>query len=505
MKACYAEQMRAIDRSASEIGGIPSIVLMENAAIACVEELKKDFGSLKEKSILILCGKGNNGGDGFAIARHLTLLGANVSVALTSGDEFKGDAEINYNIIVNMNVPIISEYEPMELEGNIRCSDIIIDAIFGTGIHGVISGVPAETIELVNSFNKYVLSVDIPSGINADTGEICGGCIHATKTVTFAAWKIGMLLYPGADCTGEVVTAPISIPQSIIDMNEASINVIDDDFLKENYPSRRRDTNKSSYGKIFIIAGSRGMSGAAYMSSQSALYGGAGLVTVGICESISSAMEAKTTEAMTLVLDDCDGHIAYTAEPEILRQLEKCDTVLIGPGLGRSREAARIVKTVLTESRVPVIVDADALYAVSQNIGMLRECSCPLIFTPHEMEMARLINEDVEYVRSHRIEVSREFCEKYGVTLILKGSHTLITAPDLTQYINITGNPGMATGGSGDVLAGLTAALTARISDETKAAATAVYLHGIAGDIAAKKYGMDGMTAVDIMECLRNP
>jgi NAD(P)H-hydrate epimerase len=247
------------------------------------------------------------------------------------------------------------------------------------------------------------------------------------------------------------------------------------------------------------------MSGAAYMSSQSALYGGAGLVTVGICESISSAMEAKTTEAMTLVLDDCDGHIAYTAEPEILKQLEKCDTVLIGPGLGRSREAARIVKTVLTESKVPVIVDADALYAVAQNIGMLRECSCPLIFTPHEMEMARLINEDVEYVRSHRIEVSREFCEKYGVTLILKGSRTLITAPDLTQYINITGNPGMATGGSGDVLAGLTAALTARISDETKAAAAAVYLHGIAGDLAAKKYGMDGMTAVDIMECLRHP
>lgn len=503
MKACYANQMRRVDRDASQIGGIPSIVLMENAALACVEELKKDFGTLTDMSVLIFCGKGNNGGDGFAIARHLKLMGANVTVYPISGTELKGDALINYDITEKLGCVRDFVGVGSELGLEIKAADIVIDAIYGTGIHGTVRGNGYEVISLINENADYIMSVDIPSGINADTGEVCGICVHASKTVTFAAWKIGMLMYPGADYVGEVVVAPISIPEYIIDMDKSLVEVIDEKYSLRSRLKRNKNTQKGDYGKIFIIAGSRGMSGAAYLASQSALYGGAGLVTLGVCESIADAMEAKTTEAMTLPLKDIDGHISMAAEPEILRQMDKSDVILIGPGLGRSRDAARIVRNVLKASRVPVVVDADALFAIAQDMTILRDCVCPLIFTPHEMEMARLIDADVNYVKANRLEVSRDFCEKYGITLILKGSRTIVTTPELKQYINITGNPGMATGGSGDVLAGLTAALTARVDNESEAAVMAVRLHGLSGDYAAKKYGMDGMTASDIMDALR--
>lgn len=501
MKVCYAEQMRNIDRAAMEKAGIPGIVLMENAAIACVNELKNDITN--PEKVLIFCGKGNNGGDGFAVARHLFNAGIDTEVFLVCGDGIGGDAKINLDIISGMNVPVRNaDYTLKELALIIKSADVVIDAIYGTGIHGEIQGFPAEVIRCINENAKYVLSVDIPSGINADTGEICGVCVNANKTVTFAAYKLGMLMFPGADYTGDVVVSPISIPDYIIEEQSISINIADKAFVERNYPCRTKNSQKSNYGKIFIIAGSKGMSGAAYLSSQAALYGGAGLVTVGVCESISSAMEVKTTEAMTLVLDDTDGHIAYTAEMEILKQLDKSDVVLIGPGLGRSREAARIVKTVLTQSKVPVIADADALYAIAMDIDMLKNCNCPVILTPHEMEMARLADKGVEYIAANRIDISRSFCEEYGVTLILKGHHTIVTSPELKQYINITGNPGMATGGSGDVLAGLIAALTARITDPSTAAAIAVRLHGEAGDKAAQRHGMDAMTALDILEGL---
>jgi len=497
MKACYAEQMRHIDRAAMEYAGIPGIVLMENAAIACVEELAG------AKKVIIFCGKGNNGGDGFAIARHLYNNNVDVMVYPVCGEDVKGDAKTNFDIITNMGVPIISDgYTLKELALEIKCADVVVDAIYGTGIKGEIEGFSAEIITLINENAKFVLSVDIPSGINADTGKICGVAVKADKTVAFGAYKVGMLMFPGSDYAGEVKVAPISIPEYIIEEQGIEINVIDENFVDKYYPKRKNDSQKGDYGKVFILAGSRGMSGAAYMSSQSALYSGAGLVTVGVCESIADAMEAKTTEAMTVVLDDTDGHIAYGAEMEILKQLERCDVALIGPGLGRSREVSRIVRTVLSHSNVPVVVDADALYAVAMDLDMLRHCNCPLILTPHEMEMARLINSDVEYVRNNRIEASREFCEEYGVTLVLKGHHTLVTSPALEQYINITGNPGMATGGSGDVLAGLISSLVARIDDETIAASLAVRIHGEAGDKAMEKYGMDAMTALDICECL---
>ena len=500
-KACYAEEMRNLDRAATEIGKIPSILLMENAALACVEELKKDF-ELSECRVAVFCGKGNNGGDGLAIAKHLYNAGIDVNIYLVNGNDFSGDAKTNYDIVNAMDVPVDTVTDTDGLEYVIRSYDVIVDAILGTGISGDVRGPVFDVIRLINQNARYVLSVDVPSGINSDSGEICGICINANKTVTFAAYKIGMFMYPAADSMGEIVVAPISIPDMVIKSQNLQVNVTDSDFVREVIPKRNNNTQKSDYGKLLIIAGSRGMTGAAYLASEAALKSGAGLITLACPESVNTILENKTTEVMTLPLSDNDGHFAYSAALEIISKINEFDAVLIGPGIGRSDDVQEFVKTVLKGCDVPVIVDADALYAVAQNKDILKECTCDLIFTPHAMEMSRLTGLDISYIEENRIQVSREFSEETGAVLLLKGHHSLVTAPSLVQYINSTGNPGMASGGSGDVLAGIIAAFVARGIDVKSAAAVGAYIHGMAGDIAKEHYGEESLSAKNILECL---
>lgn len=503
-KACYAEEMRAVDRAAAKIGGIPSIILMENAAIACVDQLKADF-DITEKSVLIFCGKGNNGGDGLAVARHLYNMGVDVFVYLVSGNTYTGDAKINYDIALGMDIPMEVITDIDNLGHIVRSYDIVIDAILGTGISGIVRGMAYDVIEIINENAKYVMSIDVPSGINSDSGEICGVCIRADKTVTFAGYKVGMLMYPAADYTGEIVVDMISVPEHVILSQHLDKCVTDSEFVRRLIGNRKRNTQKGDYGKLLIIAGSQGMSGAAYLSSQAALKSGAGLITLACCESINSALEAKTTEVMTLPLPDDDGHISYAAIPDITARLNKVSAVLIGPGLGKSEDVREVVEAVLKNSRVPVIVDADAINAVASNMNVLRDCVCELIFTPHAMEMSRLTGHEIEYIEDNRIDVSRDFAEEYGAVLLLKGSHTIITAPDLEQYINLTGNPGLASGGSGDVLSGIIAAFVARWNGEERTAmavAAAAYVHGLAGDIAAQRFGQESMSAGDVLNCL---
>ncbi|MCH5212165.1 MAG: NAD(P)H-hydrate dehydratase [Oscillospiraceae bacterium] len=500
-KACYSQEMRAVDRAAEALGAVPGIILMENAALACVNEIKKNFDSTKS-SIAVFCGKGNNGGDGLAIARHLYNAGADITVFLVSGNEFKGDAKINFDIINNMDVPMEAVTDTEELSYIVRSFDIVVDAILGTGISGTVRGMAYDVIGIINDNAKYVLSVDVPSGINSDSGEICGVCINANKTVTFGAYKIGMFLYPGADFTGEIVVDAISIPQHVLNSQNLQINVTDSEFVRSIIKQRTNNSHKGDYGKLLIIAGSRGMSGAAYMSAQAALKTGAGLITIACCNSINDILETKTTEVMTIPLPDTAGHIAYPAISDILPQVEKSDAVLIGPGLGRSKDVEDIVCAVLKNSRVPVIVDADAIWAVAKNKSVLADCACEIVFTPHAMELSYLTGLDIAYIEENRIEVSKELSEEYGATVLLKGHHTIVTAPDLTQYINNTGNPGLASGGSGDVLAGIIAAFAAQGADSAAAAAAAAYIHGLAGDIASRRFGMESMTACDVLGCL---
>lgn len=500
-KACYAQQMREIDAAAETLGNIPGIVLMENAAIACVRELEKSF-DLSKATVAVFCGKGNNGGDGLAIARHLYNSGVSVKIYLVNGNDFSGDAKINYDIVNAMDIPLDSVADTEGFEYVIRSYDIVIDAIFGTGINAAVRGLAFELIKLINENARYVLSVDVPSGINSNSGDICGICINADKTVTFAAYKIGMFMYPAADSVGEIVIADISIPDHVINSQNIQINVTDSEFVKKLMKKRDNNTHKGDYGKILIIAGSVGMSGAAYLSAQAALKSGGGLVTLACPASVNSVLESKTTEVMTMPLQDKDGHIDYMSSSSILSVIDSFDAILIGPGLGRSQDAQNIVKAVLKSSKVPVVVDADAIFAFSNDSDILRECSCDLIFTPHSMEMSRLTGLDVSYIEENRIDVSKEFCEESGATLLLKGHHSVVTAQSLEQYINNTGNPGLATGGSGDVLAGIVVSLAARGIDCAKAAAAAAYIHGSAGDIAMERYGQESMSAENVLECL---
>lgn len=502
MKACYAHQMREMDKRASDEAKIPGIILMENAAIACVNELFKTFSDLSGKSVAVFCGKGNNGGDGLAIARHLYNRGVKVSVYYVCGTDYKGDALTNYEIIngLAIDTEIISDSELYEYI--ISSYDVVVDAIFGTGIHGSISGAAADIIDIINQNAKYVLSVDIPSGLNADSGEICGSCINADKTVTFAAYKVGMFMYPGADCTGEIIVADISMPKSISCDEKYGINVIDNDFIRKNFPKRENNSHKGDYGKLLVIAGSAGMSGAAYLSSQAAILSGCGLVTLAVPDCINDALESKTTEVMTLPLPSFDGHLSIKATEKLLKKISKCDAVLIGPGLGTSNDVLIILEEVLKNSSVPVIIDADAINSISKNTDLIKKCGCDLLFTPHSMEMSRLSGLEISYIEENRLEVSREFAEEYGATVILKGHHTIVTSSDAVQYINNTGNPGLAGGGSGDVLAGIVSAFAARGIPLGEAAAMAVYIHGLAGDIAAERYGMESTTAQKILDML---
>ena len=268
LKACYAEEMRNLDRAATEIGKIPSILLMENAALACVNELKKDF-DVSKCSVAIFCGKGNNGGEGLAIARHLYNAGVKVNIFLVSGNDFSGDAKINYDIVNAMDVPVDTVTDTEDFEYVIRSYDIVIDAILGTGISGDVRGLIFDVIRLINENARYVMAVDVPSGINSDSGEICGICINADKTVTFAAYKTGMFMYPAADSVGEVVVAPISIPKTVVNSQNLQINVTDADFVRNVIPGRSNNSQKGDYGKLLIIAGSKGMTGAAYLAAES--------------------------------------------------------------------------------------------------------------------------------------------------------------------------------------------------------------------------------------------
>ena len=496
MKVCTASQMRNIDRMAEELGSIPSIVLMENAAIACVEEILK-IESLK--SVAVFCGKGNNGGDGLAIARHLYNRGIETYVYLVCGAEFLGDALINFEITSKLGVKIIELHDTDTLDLCIKNCDVIVDAIFGTGINGEIEGIAKDVINSINENAKYVLSVDIPSGVNADTGKISSVTVKADKTVTFAAYKLGMLLYPGAEKTGEIVLKDISIPQYIINEQNVSINVIDQKRVELIRPQRADNSHKGDYGKILIIGGSKGLTGAVILACEACMRMGAGLVTAAVPESLNGIFEVRLTEAMTLPLNDKNGQLDKMCIPQILDGLNDYDVCLFGPGIGRSEDVVLILEAVLKESQIPVIIDADGLWAFSRKTQMLDECKAGVVLTPHEMEMSRIINCSVDYLAENRQFLSHKYATDNGVTLVLKGHHTIVTSPGGEQYININGNSGMATGGSGDVLAGIIAAIMARSETETDAGIVGVYIHGLAGDMAAYEMGKDSMVASDIV------
>jgi len=468
---------------------------MENAALSCLKHIP--FSA--DTRVVVFCGRGNNGGDGLAVVRHLMMNGIDTAAVLVGGNDFRGDALINYNILKRMKGKIIDISEISSLEYFIRSYDIVIDAIYGTGIHGAVTGAAYDAIENINKYSRFTLSVDIPSGINADNGHICGICVKADVTVTFAAYKFGLVLYPGCDYTGRIFLENISIPQYIIDEQDIQVNLIDNMLLRKLCPKRESNSHKGDYGKIFIVGGCTGMTGAVTMASQAALYSGGGLITAGVPESLNAVFENKLTEVMSYPLADNGGNISTEAIDSIIEKANACDVILFGVGIGRSEDIFIILKNIFERCRVPIIIDADGLYALSRDIDILQNAVSEIIITPHTGEFSRLIGKSTEDIERARMDFSREFAEKYGITLILKGSKTIVACPSGEQFVNINANAGMATGGSGDVLAGMLSSFVARGMTVTDAAVFAVGMHGLAGDICMRRNGIESVTAGGII------
>lgn len=524
MKILTAQQMREIDRLTVERYGIPYAPLMETAGSRVVEEIL----SLKHEpgftSYTIFCGKGNNGGDGAVIARLLWMRGAaNVNVFLLgSFEETVGEARINFDILRRLSAEQVrSSGWPMnfleitteeELDQALLADNVIIDAIFGTGLSRAAQGLYARAIEFINEQKKLmddsltIVSVDLPSGLSSDQGQPIGPFVHADLTVSFTAPKIGNVIAPAADANGRLVIASIGSPDELLRETVSWLHLVDESGPAEWLRASRRtaSAHKNAVGDVLLIAGSRGKSGAAALASEAILRAGAGLATVATAASAQSLLVTQViNEVMTEPLAETEsGSIAETALARALELAEARNVVAIGPGLSSSEESTRTFVRGFVERRTtPLVIDADGLNALAPwPEGLKGSDALPIIITPHPGEMARLTGKTNAEVVADRLNVAREFAVRNQVITVLKGSRSLIASPEGEVYVNPTGNAGMATAGSGDVLTGLLAGLLAQQSDDPLGATiTAVYLHGLAGDLAAAKLGMRSLLASDLI------
>jgi ADP-dependent NAD(P)H-hydrate dehydratase / NAD(P)H-hydrate epimerase len=515
MKILTADQMRAVDRLTTANYNLPSILLMENAAARTVEAIEKKFGAMSNRRALVICGKGNNGGDGAAVARLLAVTGAAADVLLLGRvDEARGDARNNFEIIRALAASSsqsrfieIESLEQLREAAAANRPDIVIDAIFGTGLARPAAGWFAETIELINSLGEGVpvVAVDVPSGVASDAAELIGPAVRAHLTVTFTAPKIANILPPACEASGELIVARIGSPAELIAASGSQLNLIEEEDVARWLKASRRSSqaNKGDAGKVLVVAGSRGKTGAACMVGEAAMRAGAGLVTIATPESSQPIVAAHLiVECMTEPLAETAlGAVSREAAERAMALAAARDVVTLGPGLGSAEETTRaFVRSMVIERERPMVLDADALNALvpwAEKIAGSR--AHPLILTPHPGEMARLTGKTISDVLHNRVEVAREFAILHGVILVLKGSRTLVAAPDGEVYVNPTGNPGMATGGTGDVLTGIIAGLLAQKTDAPLAATiAAVYLHGLAGDLAAARRGTRALIATDI-------
>lgn len=496
MKIATREQVRKIDRSTIEDYKIPGLVLMENAGRSVTELITKNYPNVH--NIAIFCGTGNNGGDGFVIARHLISKGFNTTTFIC-GDEqkYRGDALLNYKSLKNIGtkILILKEKPPHNLE-----CDLIVDSIFGTGLDREVEGFYKHIIEFLNSCSAPILSVDIPSGLDANSGRLLGCCIKANTTVTFALPKIGTVIYPGVEYCGDLYVSNITTPGNLEDsINLELITAYD---IRPLIHTRNKDTHKGTYGHLFILSGSPGKSGAATLSAIGAQRIGTGLVTVGVPESLNPVIEEKLTEAMTEPLPETkNGLLGLSSLKKALAVLSDKKTALaIGPGISTSKQTESFLLKLLSKCNMPVVIDADAITLISKNLNLLKNLKIPVILTPHPGEMARLIGKTNKEVQEERINISRDFSKKFGVYLVLKGARTIISTPSGKIFINPTGNPGMASGGMGDVLTGIIGGLLSQGYNAENSCKIGVFVHGLAGDIAFEEISDSGYLATEVAE-----
>lgn len=502
--------MKEIDKSAIEEYGIDETILMENAGLNVVLRMEREYGTFSGKIVNILCGPGNNGGDGLVIARHLINQGASVNVFLLfdaeKEEKLSKATKTNLEIIrkITNRIYRISNEKDINLyEGMIVSAHFIVDAIFGTGFRGEPQPLYADIIDIVNRAMVPVIAVDIPSGLEGDTGHASKHTIIADLTVTFALPKLGQIIVDGPKFVGKLVVADISIPRAAIQKKKIKYNLIDFDDIKFDIPMRLLDVHKGQVGKIMIIAGSRGLTGAAGLASEAALRMGAGVVTLFCPESLNTVFEQKLIEVMTYPLpDEGKGFFIEKNVNQILLEANKFDVVLLGNGLGRNEETKEFVLKLIKELKKPLVIDADGLNLLAEDTSILKEKSAPIIITPHYMEMSRLTGKDIEQIKKDPVNAAVEFAQEFGVITVLKSYRTIITDVTGEVYINTTGNPGMATAGMGDVFAGFVVSLFAQGLSPVNAAKVSAYLLGYIADYIAFSLFENSIIAGDIITFL---
>lgn len=515
-----AAAMREVDRRAIEEIGIPSLVLMENAALGLVEaviRMDDNEGADDEtggvETVAIFCGPGNNGGDGLALARHLDARGYELAVFLvTAGKELRGDAAVQQEICEKQGIELFPVAARDDLEPVLavaREADLVVDALFGTGLTRPLEGTFAELVKALNDLPARRLAVDLPSGLNGTRTDVFGPCFDADLTVTFAALKPATVLPPAADHVGEVLVTELGIPPHLVaeveepDGEEQSrFFLLDGASLAPELTPRPPDGHKGDFGHVVVLAGSPGKAGAAVLAARGAVRGGAGLVTAAVPQPLLATVDGASLESMTLALPATEGGaLAEAAVEELLAFLEDKDALALGPGLGRSAETVAAIQRLVREVPVPLVLDADGLNAFEGRAGELTGRRGPTVLTPHPGEMARLLGISSAEVQADRVGVVRRAARKTGAVVVLKGHQSLVATPAGDVHLCPTGNPGMATGGSGDVLTGLLLSLTGRL-DPLPAACLAVFLHGLAGDLAVEICGPESLAAEDLLDSL---
>jgi NAD(P)H-hydrate epimerase len=502
-----ANEMQQMDRQTIESFGIPGRVLMENAGRGATRFFLEQFSDLKNKRIGVIAGRGNNGGDGFVIARYLAQSGVAVQVYLLAArSQVRGDAAANLKLLKPLEIPVIEIMDEKSFSAhrsNLADLDVWIDAILGTGLKSDVKGYFQSVIEFINALNKPVFAVDIPSGLNSDTGQPCGVCIRAHATATFGFAKPGHMTYPGAGYTGVLEIVDIGIPPYIVAAVGPKQFLLTADLIKSYMTPRTEDAHKGTTGHLLVVAGSPGKTGAAVMTSMAALRVGAGLVTLGIGQSLNAVVEPQMLEAMTVQLPEgrngALGESAFDAIQELMPG-KRC--LAIGPGLGQASETKKLVRKIIEESQIPVVVDADGINNLAGQLQILKKARVPIILTPHPGEMARLLDVGTDKIQQERINSARSFAVDFNAHVVLKGAGTVIGHPDGRIFINTTGNAGMASGGMGDVLTGIIAGQIAQGFSPESATHAGVYLHGAAADSLAQSIGPYGFLAGEVMRAI---
>ena len=498
----YTRQQISLIEDNSEKCGVSRLQLMENAGKAAFETVMSLYGDGICRAA-VLCGSGNNGGDGLVTARLFAENGIDTTVILVCGKMKTDSAKIMFEKLKNVKVIDYSEEKDNAIS-SVLSADIIIDAIFGTGFHGEVKGNAAELISEISDLRDRVVSLDLPSGADCDSGTVSNVCVKAKLTVAFIAKKPCHILYPAADYCGEVKTVDISVPDEAY--IKENIHIINENDIKPYFSKNRPIMcNKYDFGRALLICGSYGMAGAAAIAAHAAVKCGTGLVSVCLPKSIYGIVSANLSEAIFQPLEENEkGRLSAKNSPEISKSVKKASAVLIGCGMGCDNDTKSVVSAVVSSADCPIIIDADGINCIASNIDILREAKSPVILTPHMGEMSRLCRLTVNQIESDILNIGSAFSGDKNVILVLKGPRTLIFTPDGDIYINTMADSGMATAGTGDMLAGMTVSFLAQGIDAVSSACCAVYLHGKSGIMAAKRHSRRAMTPTDMTNCLES-